>query len=377
MDIIGKIKGIKYKILFSDELAEMELGTFDINKIPSSCLIHDNKHIFAISKWVSPKRTRSYPFERVYNTLNISKKITVIPILKDEGAKGDRDYIQWDTISLMSLLDIFVIFAYYQCAEVNPRNKQKITNQQFDNKYIVSKIKEIKEYHSSALHWNLNELNSNFHSIIDAVKKSYLSIEKKTNVKLHDFTGIDYFKTKIGNDISIFMDFSRDKAKKAQSREYITVQPKEKLFTLSKAKITISNYLGGQYFLTVDEISIEKNTVKLIEAKHSNSSLLPSKSDIKDGLLKMILYSNLLDVTVNEKQFKSKAVLCLTSSKIKGMIDSHSSKEEIAFFFKTNSFTPQQEETVKIIIQESIKNKFTIQIQYIPNDKKPTTISRR
>lgn len=181
MNIIGKITGIKYKILLKEDLNEIAIHNFDINKIPSACLLNDNKHIFAISKWVSPKRTRSYPFERVSNTLHISKKVTVIPIVKDEGAKGDRDFIQWDTISLMSLLDVFVIFAYYEKAE---KADQKITNQQFDNKYILSKIKEIEQYHSSALHWNLNELNTHLHNIIDKVKESYAIIEQSTGVKL-------------------------------------------------------------------------------------------------------------------------------------------------------------------------------------------------
>src|SRR5690606_18919877 len=103
---------------------------------------------------------------------------TVIPIVKDEGVRGDRDFIQWDTVSLMSLLDVFVIFAYYDKAEVNPRNKLKITNQQFNNDYVIAKIKEIEAYHSSALHWNLNELNSNLHKIIDKAKSAYKSIEK-------------------------------------------------------------------------------------------------------------------------------------------------------------------------------------------------------
>jgi hypothetical protein len=61
----------------------------------------------------------------VFNTLNVSKKITVIPIVKDEGASGDRDFIQWDTVSLMSLLDVFVIFAYYDKAEKKgPKDNQ-------------------------------------------------------------------------------------------------------------------------------------------------------------------------------------------------------------------------------------------------------------
>jgi len=33
---------------------------------------------FGVSKWVSPKRTRSYPYERVYNTLSLgTKKVTI------------------------------------------------------------------------------------------------------------------------------------------------------------------------------------------------------------------------------------------------------------------------------------------------------------
>ncbi len=270
MDIIGKITGIKYQVLFTENLKDVKIKGFDINEMPSSCLLTSNKHTFAISKWVSPKRTRSYPFERVYNTLHISKKITVIPIVKDEGAKGDRDFIQWDTVSLMSLLDVFVIFAYYDNAE---KADEKITNQEFNNKYILSKIKEIEQYHSSALHWNLNELNTNLHKIIDKVKISYLNIEQTTKVKLHNPNGLDNFKEKIGNDVSLFMAFSRDKAQKAQSREFATLQPKESLSTLSKAKVTITNYLGGQYFLTVDEIIITSTKVNLIEGKHSKNAL--------------------------------------------------------------------------------------------------------
>ncbi len=157
MNILGKITGIKYKISSAESLKEVDIISFDINEIPTSCLLKDNKYNFAISKWVSPKRTRSYPFERVYNTLSNSKRITVIPIVKDEGEKGDRDFLQWDTISLMSLLDVYVIFAYYESAV---KSTQKIKNQKFNNNYIISKIREIEQYHSSALHWNLNEINT-------------------------------------------------------------------------------------------------------------------------------------------------------------------------------------------------------------------------
>lgn len=361
MNILGKITGVKYKILLSEELQTIRIEDFNINEKPSACLLVDDNHTFAISKWVSPKRTRSYPFERVYNTLHVSKKITVIPIVKDEGAKGDRDFIQWDTVSLMSLLDVFVIFAYYDKAV---KKNLKITNQQFDNDYVVSKIKGIEQYHSSALHWNLNELNTNLHDIIDKAKISYAKIENLTGVKLHNLSGLDNFKEKIGKDVSLFMAFSRSKAEKAQSREFVTRQPKESLATLSKAKITIANYLGGQYFLTVDEVLVTDETVILIEGKHSKNSILPSKGDLKDGLLKMILYSNLSEVVVDGKALKSTAILSLTSAKLKGAIDNSSTDEEISDFFGDNKFSAAQKTLIETIISEARENNFTVRIQF-------------
>ena len=364
MDIEGQITGIKYKIFLEEELQVFDISKFNINDVPSYCVLTDDKYLFAVSKWVSPKRTRSYPYERVYNTLNVSKKITVIPIVKDEGAVGDRDYIQWDTVALMSLLDVFVIFAYYEKAEINPKFQNKITNQQFDNKYIISKIKEIEQYHSSALHWNLNELKNNLHIIIDIAKQSYIEIEKQTGTKLHNINGLDNFKSKIGEDISKFMRFSREKAKEAQSREISTIQPKESLFSATKAKITITNYLGGQYFFTADEIKINEDTIYLIECKHSNNNSLPSKSDIKDGLLKMILYSNLCDVTVNKSNINSKAVLSLTSVKLTGTITSKSATDNIAKFMIDNNITTENSFLINKLFQEAEENNFIVKIGY-------------
>jgi len=361
MNIVGKITGLKYKILLLDELKEIDVKDFDINEVPSACLVTDDQNTFAVSKWVSPKRTRSYPFERVFNTLRVSKKITVIPIVKDEGAKGDRDFIQWDTVSLMSLLDVFVIFAYYDKAD---RKNQKITNQQFDNEYVLSKIKEIEQYHSSALHWNLNEISTNLHSIIDKVKSLYSNIEKLTGVKLHNLSGLENFKEKIGKDVSLFMDFSRGKAEKAQSREFVTRQPKESLTTLSKAKVTIANYLGGQYFLTVDEVLLTEDKILLIEGKHSKNAILPSKGDIKDGLLKMILYCNLSEVFVDGKPLESEAVLSLTSSKLKGATDNSSSEEEISDFVLENNISASQKILIETVIAEARENKFIVRIQF-------------
>jgi hypothetical protein len=362
-EIKGKITGIKYKALLPEELQDVEITKFNINKISPFCLLRDGKNCYAVSKWVSPKRTRSYPYERVYNTLNVSKKITVIPIIKDEGFDGDRDFLQWDTVSLMSLLDVFVIFAYYNKATKNHNYENKITDFQFDNKYVVSKIKEVEQYHSSALHWNLNELKNNLHNIVDKANKNYAKIEKQTGVLLHNQTGIESFKKKIGKDVSDFMEFSREKAQKAQSKEIQTTQPKENLSSDTKAKITITNYLGGQYFFTVDEVLIDKDTVFLIESKHSKNSILPSKGDIKDGLLKMILYSNLCEVEVDEKPMKSQAVLKLTSAKINGELTSETSHGDREDLLLINNFSQEQIKFINVLIDEAVENGFKLKIE--------------
>ncbi|MDR1182646.1 MAG: hypothetical protein LBL13_11770 [Bacteroidales bacterium] len=364
MDITGKITGIKYKVFLSEELQIIGIDKFNINKASSFCLLKDGLHSYAISKWVSPKRTRSYPYERVYNTLNTSKKITVIPVIKDEGFDGDRDFLQWDTVSLMSLLNVFVIFAYYNEAVKNPDYKNKITNFKFKNEYVVSKIKEIEQYHSSALHWNLSELTNTFHSIIDNAKSAYEKISNETNVVLHSQVGIDNFKKQIDKDIETFMRFSRKKAEKAQAREIVTTQPKERLSTFSKAKITITNYLGGQYFFTVDEVLVDENTVYLIESKHSKQGILPSIGDIKDGLLKMILYSNLQDVEINGQKMTSQSVLSLTSTKLVEEITSKTCSADKEKFIAENNFTPDLQMLISTLFREANENNFTVKMGY-------------
>ncbi len=360
MEVTATITGIKYDVKLADNLQNISLSNFDINDCPTSCIVFDDDKFFAVSKWVSPKRTRSYPYERVYNTLSQPKKITVIPIVKDEGFNGDRDFIQFDTVSLMSLLDVYVIFGFYAKAEKHRTRKDKITKQKFDNVYVVEKIREIENYHSSALHWNLKELSENLVITLDKTKQFYQKISKDLQVQMHGEKGLDDFRDKINSDLDGFMKFSREKSVNAQAREFVTTQPKEKLQTLTKAKLTITNYLGGKYFLTVDELLIENDTISLIESKHTKSAIIPSKSDIKDGLLKMILFANLKEVSLNGKIYKHKAVLQLTSNRMKGSVSSDDINEEIEKFIASNKLKFKQKEFLLNLFDEVKTNNFTV-----------------
>lgn len=284
-------------------------------------------------------------------------------MVKDEGCDGDRDFIQWDTVSMMSLLDVYVILAYYNQADKNTNYSNKITRQKFDNQYVLSKIQAISAYHSSALHWNLQELNDNFSDIIAKVKENYAAISEQTKVRLHSEKGIDAFTEEIGKSAEEFMAFSRQKAKDAQGREFVTIQPKEVLGTLTKAKITITNYLGGQYFLTVDEIQIDGENVWLIEGKHAKSGLLPSMSDIKDGLLKMILYTNLKNTEVNGRQRSAIAVLLLTSSRLTSALDSTASGAEFQEFCNNNKLKKSQQKLIATLFEEARLNGFLVTLK--------------
>jgi hypothetical protein len=363
MQITAIITGIRYKIKLASNLKAFELDDFNINELPASCIVRDDNFSFGLSKWVSPKRTRSYPYERIYNTLVSSKRITVIPIIKDEGKEGDRDFIQWDTVSLMSLLDVFVIFAYYNQAEKHPLRENKITNQKFDNVLVKRKINEIRNYHSSALHWNLKEIDKTFSGLIQKVKKEYQRIGKQLGVEFHSEQGVNKFANQFTDGVNNFMETSRQKAQEAQNREMKTIQPKEVLSTLTKATITIENYLGGKYYFTTDEIKIKSDKIFLIESKHSKNVLLPSIGDVKDGLLKMMLYSNLKEVFINDNEYQQIPVLKLTSTKLKYNISSIDSLDKINDFILKHKFSKKQTELIIDLFVEANENNFLVTVE--------------
>lgn len=361
MEITAEITGIEYKPFLTHNLIEISLAHLDINSAPPSFLLVDGQRKIAVSKWVSPKRTRSYPYERVYNTLTIPKRVTIIPVVKDEGTSGDRDFLQWDTISLMSLLEVFVIPSYYNDAAKHRTRTGKISVQKFDNAYVLAKIREIASFHSSALHWNLKELRE-IGKVVALAKSGYSVISQKTGVKMHGESGLDLFAQKIELSLNDFMVASRMKAQQAQRREFLTLQPKEALSSETKGKITITNYLGGKYFFTCDETKIENGTVFLIEAKHSARAKFPSLSDIKDGLLKMILYRNLKNLRVSEQSLNYKPVLRLTSNSLNGKVSSDESDERLEEFTQINRCKLIQFEFFQKLFAEARYNNFVLEI---------------
>jgi hypothetical protein len=132
----------------------------------------------------------------------------------------------------------------------------------------------------------------------------------------------------------------------------VTHQPKEKTYG-SKGTIDIKNSLGGIYHFTIDEVflDLQKSKVCLVEAKHTKHSALPSDDDIKDGLLKMILYTNLKEVyyVINEKKEKIKEV-----------------KPMLRLTNERSNMNGEDNKTLNSLIHEANQNNFEVLL----NDKK-------
>lgn len=245
-----------------------KLDTYDIEDLDTALsseastfilrIDRENKVAVAVSYWVSAKRTRSYPYTRVYDSLSFTgKKVTIIPIYKDEGKDGDRDFLQWDTVSLMSLLGVYVIVSYYKDAVRNTQYANKITNQRYDTSHIKDEITNLLSYQSDALHWNLSQLDK-AGEIAEKSLEAYSEISKRLGVEMHSVSSARDRIRELLQGKEAFLKMSRDLAKQAQARETVTEQPKEKLEG-EKATITITNYLGGKYFFTCDEVELHGN----------------------------------------------------------------------------------------------------------------------
>ena len=354
MEIIGKITGIRYKTIGENSLKQCKIEDFDVNQIEIACIIEKEYRNVSISKWDSPKKTHSHAYQRTYDALvGGTKSIVVIPVIKDEGISGECDFIEWETVFFMSLFNIYIIFAFYEKAD---KVNQKITNQQLSNTFVLKKLDEMSNYHSSAFHWNLNEIRTNFEFILAQVQLNYNKISAETGIQLHSEKGIADFQHQINQDVEAFL---YDLPLKMMNDKFIEVQP----LAWTKVQITIFDYLRGSCVFTIDEMLILNQVVQLIEVKHTQNSLLPSINDIKDGLLNMVLYANLKEVSIDGQIFKSESVLKLTSTQIIGAVNSNENEKKLISFCDANSLPNQERIYLKNLFLEAKTNCFIVKIE--------------
>lgn len=368
MEIVleATIKKVDYSPLMCPQLPTFHLADIKSGVAFSagSFLLKLGKRTFAVSHWTGPKRSRTYPLVRVYNTYAYQDRVTIIPFMKDEGAQGEPDFLQWDTVSLMSLLRVKVIPAYYKTAVKSHKRRpgwgepyeNKITQQKFDYEYLVQRFKALARFQSDAIHWNVDEISEHIVAVAQRTKMHYEAISKQTGVALHGSRGIDGLIKGMKEEVSFFREHSRKLAKAAQLREIGTKQHKERLLG-KKAPITIKNYLGGYYYWTLDEVLLLTDRILLIEKKHSSFRKLDI-NQIKEACLKMVLFANLDKVFVSGRRYKSLPVIGLTSDVIEGFCHSKMPRTEVHRFLEANTFHPREREILLSLFREANANRF-------------------
>ena len=376
MLIKAKIKELKYrpgKSIRTNGLIRYRLAEFDINTATASGIIEVNENnTLTYSKWVTPKRTRSYPFARIYDTYSFGgKRVTIIPVIKDEGLgagknKSNNDRINFITLSWMNLANIYVILAWYDNAE--KMTKFRITSQEFNTDYVNEKIKEISEFQFDAHHWNNRHFQNDFIYVYTKAVKAYNKISKTLSVELHDSNGHEQFLEKITDDsgkvISLekFANETLSKSKSAAIRETMVRHKHENVsLKLSKPVFEMRNCLGGKYYLTSDEVEIDSKNRKIaiLECKNATDSKLPKEADIKDGLFKILLFSQIEKLEIDGKGYDHDVSLKLTG-RISSSLILPAKEDDIRYFISSENLTSSDSKLIFMLNEEAILNGYKI-----------------
>ena len=361
----GVIRNVRYTPHLSSPLHEYDFNNFDINAARGQGIVTVGANPLGFSKWISPKRTRSYPYARIYDTYGLGKRVTIIPVIKDEGVNGDNDRINIVTLSLMNLLNVFVILAWYEDAKPHAVRDGKIAGQLLPPDYVRERVSEINSYQQTALHWNLMHFGRDFEQVYRQAVDSYQRISQKLGVPVHSkadhLNVLKQFLVDGQFDVNIFRDISLARSKNAASRETLTHHLQEFLQEGDKAALSLTNYLGGEYHLTVDEVFAAGDRIVLQESKNTTRHSLPSLNDIKDGLLKLILYNNIDELSVDGIPMAFEARLKLTG-KIIGSLTLPANELEIAAFAHLNAFTKRRQLMLDQLNLETRLNSFRIDL---------------
>ena len=233
----GFVKDVIYTPLLGvEKLKCYNIEDFDVNKAGAYGLINlgARANNLAYSQWKTPKRTRTYPFPRIYNTYGLNtKKVTIIPIIKDEGADTNNDRINFITFSWMNLLNVYIVLAWYDDAKIKSGTTNRITDQVLNAENVRNTLLEISSYQSTALHWNTRHFKNDFERIYLNAVASYEKISQEQNVTLHksqDHLGT-LEKYKVDNHFSLesFKKETLSSSQKAALRETATVHKLESL----------------------------------------------------------------------------------------------------------------------------------------------------
>ncbi len=323
----AKIGNDIYKFQIDPNLKEFDFRNAIKNKRKSFKSKFLNKETISISVWTTPKRTKTYPFPRVYSTLGENgKKITIIPVQASYGKYGDKNKIQPGTIYWMTELGVYVIVGVFINAKSKKKGKPaankkagKISTEgelvfsdfEFDLDDLEEQINEIIEKNPSVEEWNQKQTNK-IPKLLEYATERNKELGGELGVQVQNFNSLEK-KLKIWvKDFPAYLADCDKESLGAQKRETSGEQKLENVPGV-KGKINVDMGNSKKLFLTSDSMSIDENkkNIEILEGKHSTRGKFPNENDVLDALFKLMIFKK-SDFKINGVKYTKKLVCYLS-----------------------------------------------------------------
>lgn len=326
--IEGKIKKNSYQFKIRPKLSAINfLDAMQRNRKVFKSKFLENETV-AISVWTTPKRTKTYPFARVYDTLSYDGiKITIIPAMVDYGKHGERGKIQPSTVDWMTSIGVYLILGTYVHAEKGKKGKMAANagsktqssegkpkfaqGQKFDTDYLQKQIETIIMTKPDVKEWNEKQLEM-IPEFLEKGIEIYKKLGAKLNVPLGNFAKMEYDVRRWTKDSKQFLKDCEEASKGAQNRETVSDHMLEDV-PGNKGKINIDFGESRKLYLTSDSMVLEKGTVTLLEGKNTSSGKYPVMGDVKDALIKLMIFRS-SDFEFEGEELEKKLVCYLTGN---------------------------------------------------------------
>ena len=212
----------------------------------------------------------------------------------------------------------------------------------------------------TALHWNTTHFEKDFESIYLNAVAGYKKISQEKNVAVHSpknhLQTLENFKMDDRFSLISFKEATLPSSYKAAHRESLTTHILESLEKNTKGVFHISNYLGGQYHLTADEVYWENDQLIVQESKNNSKGKLPSENDIKDGLFKLILFANMEQVSIDERANIQFATRLKLTGDLVGSLFLPCETDDIFDFCTENRLAQTHQKRIFLLNQEASEN---------------------
>ncbi len=265
----------------------------------------------------------------------------------------------------MNLANVFIVLAYYDDARRHPTRHDKLTMQTLNTAYLQRKLADVLAYQQTALHWNTTHFERDFVPLFETAVQRYQAISQALGVAVHSednhYRVLQTYLKAGRFDFEAFRDSSLPLSYRAAQREQQTTHVLEALADGTKAYFYITNYLGGTYHLTADEVFMEGDRLIIQESKHANHRTLPALNDIQDGLFKLILFANLSELRHQGRAQAFDVRLKLTGN-LEGTLTLPCDNHQRQAFVRENRLSTKQQLLVDLLQREALDNALTIKL---------------